>query len=606
MSDRDNVQLAVNLIPYQRRNSTWKTYCDDIYDRYKKNQPIHKNKIDIQYIMELLLSSLGGLIDLILPDSLRTTVDFSISGDKKELSSSSLKKAKDGRKVIDTQIAVLSKSDTKEQEDTLAKSLCGAFKSIKEDNEMLGVKTNFKKSAVSIHNHRWNIAVNKVSSDELSNVITIAGQTILKQFKTIHHIATKQVHLIPELAEGICVLGTQEYKNSTQIQYLNEYKSYSVLPIIILTKMGGGKSTWFETLGVSLMNNFRRKMKESKPVKKESLFCLDFIKQNELSLNIMNNMNPEDVELIDLSTPEGTSKLGFTFKEAEIDYSNPVKRIRTASRQSNEMMKLIDYLNVDKSNPLRTTMKRYLNSAFLICYIHENKSLRDAIRIIEDYTTRHEYIEMIPSELKEHLEDEISALLELDDGKEGTKQKLISGIINRVYTLQSDPILKEMYKAKSDGVINLIDKMQSGKGIFVLMPDDEVDENTINIVSTYVIARLFFACKKRGKMNPNTLTRCTLLIDEINLAPGCLSTLNDIIGQLRKYVLRPIISAHNFSQIKELKTNLTSIGLSVVLPQGSLDQNFYEFEKYFKQDNQLLNMNINVTYHGDLYIHKAQ
>lgn len=584
MGARDNVQLAVNLIPYQRKSSSWKTYCDDIYDRYKKNLPVHKNKIDFTYLMELLFASVGELINLILPESLRTSVDFSIAGDKRELSQSSIKKAKDAKKIVDTQMAVLTKSEDKEFEDTLAKSFCGAFKSIKEDNELLGYKTNFKKSEVSIHNHRWNIDVNRLCADELSNIITIAGQAILKQFKNIEHVAIKQVQLIPELAEGIAVLGTQTYKNSTQVQYLNEYKAYAILPILILTKMGGGKSTWFETVGVSLMNNFRRKMREGKPAKKESILCLDFIKQNELSYNIMNNMDPEDIELIDLSTPEGTAKLGFFFKEAEIDYDDPKKRIRTASRQSNEMMKLINYLNNDTSKPLTTPMQRYLNSAFMICYIHENKSLRDAMRIIENYDVRHEYIDMVPDELKESLDDEIRALLELDDPDEGTKQKLVSGIIARTYTLQSDPILKEMYKATPDTGVNFIDAMQEGKGIFILMPDDEFDCNSINIVSTYVIARLFFACKKRGKMNPNKLTRCTLLIDEINLAPGCLTTLNDIIGQLRKYVLRPIISAHNLQQIKELRANLTSVGLSVILPQGSWEQNFLEFEHQFNKE----------------------
>lgn len=584
MGDKDNVQLAVNLIPYKRKPSSWKTYCDDIYDRYKKNLPVHKNKIDFEYLFELLVATVGELINLILPDALRSTVDFSIAGDKKELSSSSIKKAKDSKNIIDTQIAVLTKSNDREFEDTLAKSFCSAFKEIKEDNELIGYKTDYKKSNVSPFTPIWNIAVNRLSADELSNIITIAGQSILKQFKNIEHIATKQVQLIPELAEGIAVLGTQTYKNTTQTQYLNESGQYANLPIIILTKMGGGKSTWFENVGVSLMNNFRRKMRTATPAKKESFLCLDFIKQNELSYNIMNNMNPEDIEVIDLSTSEGTSKLGFFFKEVEINYNDKKKRLKTASRQGKEMMKLIDYLNENTSDPLSTPMKRYLNSAFQICYIHENKSLRDAIRIVENYDIRHEYIEMIPNDMREDLDDEVRALLELDDEDGGTKLNLISGIVSRTYTLQSDPVLKEMYNAKPDNGINLVNAMQDGKGIFILMPDDEFDEAMINIISTYVISRIFFACKKRGTLNVNNLTRCTLLIDEINLAPGCLSTLNDIIGQLRKYKLRPIISAHNFQQIKELKTNLTSVGLSVILPQGTSEKNFLEFENHFKKE----------------------
>lgn len=584
MEEKDSVQLAVNLIPYNRKASSWKTYCDDIYDRYKKNLPIHKNKINLEYVFELLMASFGELINLLLPESLRSTVDFSLAGDVKELSNSSIKKAKDSKKIIDTQIAVLTKSATKEKEETLAKSFCTSFKDIAEDNEFLGYNSDYKKSEVSIHNPRWNIAVNRMSCDELSNLITIAGQGILKKFKNIEHIATKQVQSIPELSEGIVVLGTQTYKNTTQVQYLNENGQFANLPTIILTKMGGGKSTWFENIGVSLMTNYRKCMKNSVKAKKESFFCIDFIKQNELSYNIMNNMDPRDVELIDLSTKEGTSKLGFFFKEADIDLNNPSSRTKNASRQGKEMMKLIDYLNEKTADPLTTPMKRYLNSAFQICYIHPNKSLRDAIRILENYDIRCEYINMVPDKLKDNLDDEIRALRELDDGEGGTRLKLISGILSRTYVLQSDPILKEMYNAKPEGGVNLSDAMQDGKGIFILMPDDEFDEEMINIVSTYVISRLFFACKKRGTLNPNQLTRCTLLIDELNLAPGCLSTLNTIIGQLRKYKLRPIISAHNFHQIQLLKTNLKSVGLSVILPQGTAEENFKEFENYFKKE----------------------
>lgn len=584
MGEGDIVQLAVNLIPYKRRPLEWKTFCDDTYDRFKKNLPIQKNTVDFKYLLELLRAGLGEFVNLILPEALRNTVDFRISADERKLSNSSYEKSLDASKIIDTQIAVLSKSKDKEHEELLCKSFCNSFDVISGNNELVGYKISSKKANVSIHNKLWNIYVNKMSADELSNIITIAGQEILKFFKNIEHVAIKQVQPLSELSKGIVVLGTQTYKNIKQIQYLNEYKHYGFLPILILTKMGGGKSTWFEVIGVSLMNNFREKTKNGIPVKKESFLCLDFIKQNELSYNIMNNMNPEDILLIDLSTSEGTSKLGFFFKEVEIDYTDKKKRLKLASRQGKEMMKLINYLNENTSDPLTTPMKRYLNSAFQICYIHGNKSLRDAIRIIENYDIRHEYIDMIPSDMREDLDDEIRALLELDDENNGTKLNLISGIISRTYTLQSDPVLKEMYNAKPEGGVNLVDAMQEGKGIFILMPDDEFDESMINIISTYVISRIFFACKKRGTLNANNLTRCTLLIDEINLAPGCLSTLNDIIGQLRKYKLRPIISAHNFQQIKTLKTNLTSVGLSVILPQGTSEANFLEFENYFKKE----------------------
>ena len=587
MEEGDSVQLAVNLMPYKRTQKEWKTYCDDIYDRYKKNLSIEKNKIGFEYIISLLTSSIGGFLELLLSDMPGDKEIYKISGDDKTLSSSSKKKALDSSRIIDTQMAVLVKSENN-NEMSLGKSFCNSFKSITGDNEFIGYKLSKRKrkrANVSVHNPEWNIHINKISADELSNIISIAGKTIIDKFKNIEHIAVKQCKVIEELSKGIVTLGLNSFKNEKSTVFLNEYGQFANLPVLILTKMGGGKSTWFENVGVSIMRYYRDNLKKGIKVNKESFLCLDFIKQNELSYNIMNNMYPEDILLIDLSTEEGVSKLGFHFKEAEIDKNNARKRLKSASLQGKEMMKLIDRLNEDSSNPLTSAMRRYLNCAFQICYIHENKALRDAIRIIENYDIRHEYIDMVPEELRESLDDEIRALLELDDddGK-STKTSLISGIVSRMYALRSDPTLKAMYNAKPDDGIDLTEAMQQGKGIFILMPDDEFDRDMINIISTYVISRLFFACKKRGTINPNQLTRCTLLIDEINLAPGCLTTLNEIIGQLRKYKLRPIISAHNFTQIKALRTNLNSVGVSLILPQGTLEDNFLEFENAFKKE----------------------
>lgn len=583
MNEGDNVQLVVNLIPGKRDRSTWKTYCDDIYDRYMKGLPIQKSKIDIDYVFNLIRSALGEVANLLLPDSLRNNAEYKVPGTKEGLKDNTLRKAKASDKIIDTQIAVLTKSMDKTHEDILAKSFCTSFNELNGDNELIPNKYRKKDHNVSPLNPTWNICINKLAANEISSLLTIAGQNILKKFKSIEHVYTKQVDVIPELLEGTSILGyqTHSFNKIKYVYYLNDLDDYAYLPIIVLTKMGGGKSSWFENIGVSVMNSYK-KNKDKK--KKESLFCIDFIKQNELSYNIMYNMNPEDIILIDLSTSEGLDKLGLYFKEALIHSNNTRDIINFASSQGSEMMHLINSINVGVSDPLTGPMMRYLSSAFQICYIHQNKTLKDAMDILQDYETRHEYINMIPESMTESLKYEVKALLELDDEDKGTKHKLISGIITRVYKLMSNPTLKDLYTARPKDGVDLLEAIQSGKGIFITMPDDAFDDDTINIISTYLISRLFFVCKRRGSISKHNLTRCTLLVDEINIAPGCLKTLDKIIGKLRKYKLRAIISAHNFEQIKTLKTNINSMGVSLVLPQGSHKSNFMEFENEFKQD----------------------
>lgn len=584
LEDDESVQLVVNLMPYRRDSSSWKTYCDDIYDRYKKNLPLHKKKFSTSYIFDLLIAIMGELSNLIIPEALRSTVDFSIAGNTKKLSDNSLAKAKSSKNIIDTQIAILTKSNEKPREDMLAKSFSTSFRHIKEDNELVFSKINSKKSDISIFNHDWNATVNKMSVDELSNIITIAGKTILNEFKNIEHIATKQVEIVGELSKGITPLGTQTHRNKEIMQFLNEKLPFALLPILILTRMGGGKSSWLENVGVHLMNYYRENKKKGINVPKESLFCIDFIKQNEMSYNIMYNLDPEDIIIIDLSTEKGTSQLGFSFLEADLNYDDDRERVQAASRQAQEMMKLIDDLNNNRSAPLTSQMTRYLYSAFLICYIHKNQSLKNAIDIVEDYETRHKYIDMIPPSLKGRLNEEITALLELDDENKTTKHKLISGITARFFQLRSDPTLKEMYNAKPEDGVNFTKEMQNGKAIFVLIPDDLFHDSIINTISTYIVTRLFFACQKRGTLPSKDVTRCTLIIDEINLAPDTLPIINSMIGRFRKYKLRPIISAHNFEQLKVLKKNLSSSGASVILPQGSAKENYLEFQNNFKQE----------------------
>lgn len=583
MREGDNLQLAINLLPSKIDSKNWRTYCDDIYDRFHKNLPIEKNKLDIDFLINLLKSSISDVIKVLLPGGLTNEVEHRIPGSEDDLTNFTIKKGKSSENIIQTQIAVLTECEDKNYEDILAKSFCNSFRELDLDNKFICSKVRNKYHNVSPHNEEWNLSSLKVSASELSNLMTIAGSNILKKFKSIEHISTKQVDVVPELLEGISILGEQihAFNKIKYIYYLNEHKHYAYLPILLLTSMGGGKTTWLENVGCSVMNSWKNSKDKRK---KESLFCIDFIKQNEMSYNIMYNIDPEDTILIDLSTSEGIKKLGLYYKEALSEFNTPRDIVNFAATQGEEMMRLVDTLNFGITDNLTGPMCRYLSCAFQICFIHKNKTLKDAIDILSDYKTRHEYINMIPEDMKELLEYEVKALLELDTDDFGTKDKYISGILTRVYKLMSNPTLKDLYNAKPEDGIDLLDAMQNGKAIFVTMPDDLFKDETINVISTYLISRLFFVCQRRGILSEDELTRCTLIIDEVNIAPGCLRTLNSLISKIRKYKLRIITAAHNFEQLKIIKSNLTSSGLSVILPAGSHRNNFLELEDEFKHE----------------------
>ena len=80
---------------------------------------------------------------LILKQSVR--LSKAISGDEKRVSNATKNKASDASKIIDTQIAILAKSNDKVQEILLGKSFCNSFKEVTEDNEFIGYKLSKKK-----------------------------------------------------------------------------------------------------------------------------------------------------------------------------------------------------------------------------------------------------------------------------------------------------------------------------------------------------------------------------------------------------------------------------------------------------------------------------
>lgn len=581
----DEVQIAINMIPYDRNSFKWRNYYNDMHNKYKQGLPIIKDKKSISYIWDmaryLLTDALDGIIE-----GIRLTIDKDITKEKRvssnfrELTPASKAKEDAGERLIDTQIVVMSSSENKTRKNINARAVCNSFNEVRGDNEFIFKKS---KQVINIKKRVWPVNINIMNAKENANFISIPGQTILDELKIIEHINTHEVPAHEQLLTGIVPYGNMTYKGEQIPIFLNENGELAYLPIIIMTKQGGGKTTWFENVGVRLMNNFRNKMKEAKPAKKESLFVIDFIKNCEMSYNIMNNIAPEDIVKIDLS--KYSEMQGIGFNEIEIDFNDNEDRLEKSSDQSQEMMKFIDTIN-EKGEPLSPKMRRYFNAACRICFIHPYQSLMDVIQILEYADIRKKYIDMIPKELYPNLSNKVFKLNELDDGEGGTKTNLIQGILDRVGLLEENSILERMYNKSTKENINLAKCMQEGKAIFILMPQNKFHNPMVkNILVTYFISKLFIASIMRAdNISAKQLTRCTLIIDEISQAKGSYSTFNEILTQLRKFKIRPILSAHNWQQINYFEKNLNDSGLSVILPQGSNKSNFEKLKEEFKHN----------------------
>ena len=582
LEDDDEVQIAINMIPYNRNNVSWKSFYNDMYKKYKSGFPIVKDKKSLSYLLDFARYILTDAIDGII-DGIRCTIDEKakktnaassrVSSNFNKVSTATENKEHASERLIDTQIFIMSESSTKSKANTNARAICNSFSEVRGDNEFTFKK---KKEAPKIEKRVWSNKVNIMHSKENANFIAIPGQTILDEIKCIEHINTLEVPPQEELLTGIVPYGHMTYKGKPFLMYLNENGELAYLPIIVMTKQGGGKTTWFENVGVFLMNNFKRKMAEAKPVKKESLFIIDYIKNCEMSYNIMHNIDAEDIIIIDPKTQ------GIGFNEVEADMNNIDDILEKSSDQAQEMMKFINAIN-ENAEPLSPKMRRYLNAAFRICFIHPHQSLKNAIQILEYADIRKQYINAIPAELLEGLNSSVRKLEELEDGNGGTKLNLIQGILDRTGLLEENSILERMYNRDTKDNVNIAKAIQEGKAIFILMPQNKYRTPMIkNILVTYFISKLFLSSVVRAEtISSKSLTRCTLIIDEISQAKGCFETFDEILTQLRKFRVRPILSAHNWDQIKYFQKNLNDAGLSVILPQGSNKDNFLKMKEEF-------------------------
>ena len=198
-------------------------------------------------------------------------------------------------------------------------------------------------------------------------------------------------------------------------------------------------------------------------------------------------------------------------------------------------------------------MGRYLSAAANIVYLNDNTTLKDVIKCLQDYTVREEYLSLIPMELKEELEEEITALNELNDydkktGKAcGTKDSKIEGILDRVTLLNRDFYLKKMYKNNPKNNIDFAEELEKGKVILIRMPQAKFKKYAINVITTFFTTKVWLACELRGEKH-NTPLRTHFIVDEISQTKTAERFLESILTQTRKFSLRLVLALHYLNQ----------------------------------------------------------
>ena len=423
------------------------------------------------------------------------------------------------------------------------------------------------------------------------NFIALPGKTIIEEHKleaTQHNETT-----VPEELQGGKVrYGTNTFRGHSTTVTTSTNEDANCMPELTVAKMGGGKTSKFENNGVDAVNNG------------DGLIVIDFIKNCEMSDNIIRNIDKNKVVEIDFS--DFMCQEGFGFNEINMirDMNNPMSRYECAILQNAQITQFIDSLGEEEFS---ASMGRYLDAACTAVLIHENKGIKDVVRCLEDFRARDEYMSILsefkdemPEQYQELIEEDLNALEELNEyrdkkvgGKKtgelelsGTAINKISGIISRISMLKKNPALKFMYIRSPKNNINLSELMQQGKAIFFKLPQNRFSSPHVkNIMVSYLFSKIMIASEIRSEIYKNeTLRTVHVICDEIQQARGSFTNIGEMCYQMRKFRVKLILSTHNFQKIAPIKDILIDAGASIIMLRGSSVKDFDvlkdEFEKF--------------------------
>ena len=623
LQDKDRVVILYNFIPQSKMAlNSWKQYHINMMKEYQEGKSLDKS-LTFNKIMISIGSLLFDTIDTII-NSIRWAFGQKESNEdlmKRFVPVQELTKAttkKENAKILKTQIMICSESNDLAREKENAKTMINTFSVIgnNADNKLMAreIKNKTSKKSIGIKKkHTINIEKNKVeekteymnieklsfeneickmSYDEVgANFIALPGKTIIEEHK-LEAIQHNETTVPEELQGGKVRYGTNTFRGHSTTVTTSTNEDANCMPELTVAKMGGGKTSKFENNGVDAVNNG------------DGLIVIDFIKNCEMSDNIIRNIDKNKVVEIDFS--DFMCQEGFGFNEINMirDMNNPMSRYECAILQNAQITQFIDSLGEEEFS---ASMGRYLDAACSAVLIHENKGIKDVVRCLEDFRARDEYMSMLsefkeemPEQYQELIEEDLNALEELNEyrdkkvgGKKtgelelsGTAINKISGIISRISMLKKNPALKFMYIRSPKNNINLSELMQQGKAIFFKLPQNRFSSPHVkNIMVSYLFSKIMIASEIRSEIYKNEKLRTVHVIcDEIQQARGSFANIGEMCYQMRKFRVKLILSTHNFQKIAPIKDILIDAGSSIVMLKGSSVKDFEvlkdEFEKF--------------------------
>lgn len=585
MKDDDRVTIIYNFIANPQFN--WIDRYNNTMTKIKENKSIDKNIFSFNAICRntliYLLDTISAVIEVINDftggntDNSKESMYNAILGilEKQEELSIATKKKKDST-VINTQIGVISDSidDTRKNNNVMA--ITQSFRAIDGDNELIADKV---KKPFEVEQYNFNTKISTLSVEESANLIQIPARTLLEQHK-IDHVKVEETTVPDELKSGYISLGENKNKGNKIKTYLEDDYDIGSLPLMLLGRQGGGKSTY-------LVNYCKYAMSRN-----ESIFVLDYIKNCEMSRDIEKVVPKDKLVILDFSQAENLQS--FAYNELKFKEDTFESRYEIANKKSQLTLELVNSINMN-GDPFSPKMERFLMSACDIVFtIKENATFKDIIRCLTDFKYREYIIKSIQDDYRKYFEEDISTLEELDEWskatkdnpseKIGTRESKIEGILDRMTLLKRDFYLKMMFNKSPDKNVDFVDLMEQGKVVLIRLPQSKFKKYVKNVICTFLITKLWTSAEIRGEMYKRP-TRSHIIIDELSQIHTAEMYLDSLITETRKYGFKLVLTGQRLFQLsKEFIEDLKSAGASFMLLKGSLKEDFNYFKEEIGED----------------------
>jgi hypothetical protein len=580
MGNEDRVLIAYNFLPCSQFG--WKEQYENMLDKFNEKKPLDK-KITFEYVLKNFIGLIVGTIECVLQVLNDFLGNNSFNGEelyrkvmiafeeKPTISNNTLKK-KDAN-ILATQIAVITDSPDNSRRYNIATSVCQSFNVLREDNELIYRKANRK---FKLDDYDYNIDTNLCSVDECKNFIQIPGYELIKEHK-INSINVEEVIIPKELLHGYIELGESNFRGRKSIAYIEDNYDKGSLPLVLVGAQGSGKSTYGA-------NYFR-----FANLRYEGGVIIDFIKNCELSNEVISYLPEDKVVILDLSKEENIQSFMFNELSYTINQNiNSFKKNEIANLQSQQIVQFVDAINTEQ--PLQSRMRRYLSSAATIVFSSGGNSIREVIRCLENHKCRIAYLEKLTPEDKKYLSEEIDDMEALNEYSKatkensevtviGTKESKIEGIIDRISLLRSDFKLKYMFNSDGTNNIDFVDLLEKGKVIIFKMKQDSFKKHAKNVITAFLLSKIWVATEIRGILNKRPKPT-HIFVDEIFQTETAMKMLanDDILPQTRKFGCKFIFSCQYTNQIYMLLDTLIGAGASFMFLNGTSEKDFELFK----------------------------